>query len=148
MGQATNALLVYGFHLGGPEDWDGITDPPEWLDEACENDTLKETIAGRILAGFLTAAGHEATTELERLFGLTIEWHCSGDYPMYFLAAHAVTAHRGYPEPVSPGQLHAAILYRRDDAGTSALVRLKRAAETLGLTFNHEPQWWLASWVI
>jgi hypothetical protein len=112
MGQSTNAILAFGINLGAEED--GTI--PEALVTACggEDDFDFEEL---ILADAgLKAPGHHnydapewddywaAKKEAVAAYPVTLEYHCSGEYPMYFLAVNGtvVTARRGYPEVVQP----------------------------------------------
>jgi hypothetical protein len=110
MGTSTNAIIAFGFNLG-----DTLPDPLEELledgrydlDDALAFDqgiVLPEQIVGKYIE-YLDAK----KAVLGQLKIRLIE-HCSGGYPMYFLAAHDShkVAVRGYPTSLEPDDLDAA----------------------------------------
>jgi hypothetical protein len=101
MGVSTDAILAYGVDLGDDIDLDWLEDVDD-IGEALESRLLEK------LAGFTDewTDGDETYFDrkqaAEEKTGVEIEYHCSYDYPMYFLAARgSVTrANRGYPQKV------------------------------------------------
>ncbi|HEY5851270.1 MAG TPA: hypothetical protein VIT62_10960 [Lysobacter sp.] len=99
MGTSTNAILAFGFDIGEelpdsllPEDEDEFFDFEEWL-------------CGRL--GLEWSEGRDDDYWLKRraaieAFPVDLVAHCSGDYPMYFLAVRGTesTALRGTPQRV------------------------------------------------
>lgn len=158
MGQSTNAVLVYGYNLGGGEiDW--LVEEAngeygelhlDWFnedDESGENDFI-EAAEKRLLAaaGFTEtdwrADGYFARKrEAEKGLGVEFESYCSGDYPIYTLAAHVITVHRGDCKQLSLDEL--ARLPRENGWDD----KLAGALRTLGLTPKQaEPAWLLVSY--
>lgn len=75
---------------------------------------------------------------IEKEFGVELDSHCSGDYPIPYLAAKQYTARRGYPVPVDATDLAAAPDW---DA------RLDRWLSEMGVEKpNPAPRWWLVSY--
>lgn len=127
MGQSTDAIIAYGFDLGEDHElpWaehDGIE---EWWDELTgfepsdypfdENECYDDT--------------PERRERVEAYFAERAEWrrehplpiqeirHCSGDYPMIFIAAKGsqIRAHRGYPKPFAAQDLVESVGVREAD---------------------------------
>ncbi|MEZ7005005.1 hypothetical protein [Streptomyces sp. AD55] len=134
MGRSTNALLAYGYDLGGPDEWKvqetcqygGLT--VEWHDEEDdENDFIADAV--RRLDAELR--GHH----------IEIETHCSDGSPSYLLALDVTTAHRGHPESVDFQDLTRSRLAGDWDD------QLAQALRALGLTpLQEAPAWLLASY--
>lgn len=95
MGQSTDAILIYGYDLGGPsegwklkdgvDEWDEITLP--WItQEKLDDIGFEQCVAD----------------ELEKfgITGITVESHCSVNSPMYVIGVNAVRAYRGSPKIV------------------------------------------------
>jgi hypothetical protein len=158
MGQSTNAVLVYGYNLGGGEiDWlveevDGEFGELrlDWFngeDESGENDFI-EAAEKRLLqaAGFTEtdwrADGYfERKREAEARIGVEFESYCSGEYPIYTLAAHVITVHRGDCELLNLDEL------ARMPSDNGWDEKLASALHTLGLTPKQpEPAWLLVSY--
>lgn len=102
MGQSTDAILAFGFDLGeelpekiqeeldaindneGIESWlEMIAGVEPWSPEAKDWWKRRDDAVAKIPVDFIR--------------------HCSGDYPMYFLAIRGteMRASRGYPEPIT-----------------------------------------------
>lgn len=143
MGTSTDAILAYGFNLGGLDK--GISfkgfddgDMPEWA----EGD-FDEAVHKRLLAsvGFDEKWSKEnegffaRKREAERLLRVELVYHCSSEYPMYILSAKAFSANRGYPVTVD------------FNIPADADKHLQEAAEVLELDLgNRTPRWLLASY--
>jgi hypothetical protein len=157
MGTSTDAYLMYGYDLGSEEDWkiQGLGEygewKPDWLnvDEDAEDEPdWTEEIQKQLRksVGF-TETDWEADGFYKRQaaadaqIGVELESHCSGEYPMYVLAAKTITAGRGYPVTVEPAALQAAVL----DGGLDE--KLARAIEALGIQpVQEKPAWLLCSY--
>jgi hypothetical protein len=105
MGVSTNAYLAFGFDLGEetPEAWDGSFDESGYIAEKYnlvypEN---KHRDSDEVQAYY------NKLFKLEKEFPVSVVSHCSGDYPMYFLAIKRTVkfARRGYPEQFKPEML-------------------------------------------
>ncbi|MFB4320637.1 hypothetical protein [Actinomadura sp. 21ATH] len=154
MGTSTNALLVYGYNLGGGEiewlvqeadEYGGLD--TDWWGEDDERDF--GTAATRRL---LDASGFTETyedgregyfsreREAEEALGVEIESYCSGDYPIFALAAHVITVHRGDLEVLDLAAL------QRMPAENGWDDKLTAALSALGLTPKQtQPAWLLCS---
>jgi hypothetical protein len=142
MGVSTNALIAFGFDLGEelPEkmqelfiggdgfDFDkvvvidtGIFAPAEEY-----SDATKEVYSEH----------WAAVREARERFPITIEEHCSGDYPMFFLAiARTVqSARRGCPE-----------VMRKQEITEQQITELRNFCVRWGIDWQ-EPDWYLFSY--
>jgi len=149
MGVSTDAILAYGYDLGGAADEWKIKETGEygslnlpWYDPEDDATDFGSAVEKRLLAaaGFTeTDWKAEGYFERERAalatFGVHLVSHCSRDYPMYILAAHHITSHRGWVGRVDPVEM--AVLQGDADA------RLARALTALGLTPTQEAPVWL-----
>lgn len=72
-------------------------------------------------------------------YGVWFEEHCSGEYPMYILTTHVVTAKRGHPKTLDFGALETRRVNGEWDA------RLARALAVLDVTPLVSAGWLLAS---
>jgi hypothetical protein len=158
MGQSTNAVLVYGYNLGGGEiewlveeangefgelhlDWFNEDDEPGENDfiEAAEN-RLRASV-GFTETDWSVDGFYERRREADKRVGVEFESYCSGDYPIYTLAAHVITVHRGDCEQLNLDEL--ARLPRENGWDD----KLAAALQTLGLTPKQaEPAWLLVSY--
>lgn len=152
MGVSTDGILAYGYNLGGDDsgwevaqadEYGGLT--LDWLDE---DDDFAAEAEKRLLA----AAGFTETDwQVDGYFarekaakeglGVKFESYCSGDYPLYVLAAKVITVSRGYVEHIDMTELvEAPNVHGWDD-------KLRGALEILGLTPKQEsPRWLLCSY--
>jgi hypothetical protein len=154
MTTSTDAILAYGYNLGGDEDtWQvreageyGELPALDWLDE----DDFQAAAERRLLAevaGFTEEwqAGVDGYFERRRAaearLGVQFETYCSGSYPMFILAAHVTTVRRGACEEVDPLDLQQRPEQQAWDA------KLDAAVKALGLTPTQErPRWLLCSY--
>ncbi len=153
MGQSTDAMLVYGYHLDGSDEWAvegtgeyGELPALDWYDPDDETG-FQEAAEARLLAsvGFteewVPGAGANGYFDrkgaAEEAIGVKFETHCSGDYPMYLLIAKGVTARRGYVEPIDFAALTAEVQQQDADA------KLRTALDVLGLNPTQERAQWL-----
>jgi hypothetical protein len=152
MGQSTDALLVYGYHLGGDDGgWlvEGAGEYGElpqldWHDSEDDEADFGTDVELRLLAsvGFTEtdwrADGyHDRERAAKARLGVTLETHCSGSYPGYLLIAKGITAHRGDVESIDFAELAAEV----QQAGADA--KLRAALDALGLTPKQEQPGWL-----
>lgn len=158
MGVSTNALLVYGYDLGGLGDAAGwqireIDDDGEpattWYtvpEDAETADFIEQAEIRLLVANGLTGSWcdddyFERKREAQQRCGVTIERHCSDACTMYLLVAMDWTANRGYPVKVEPEHLANPELIHH------CAANLERALGVLGITpAQEEPGWILASW--
>ena len=157
MGQSTNAMLMYGYHLGSDEGgWQlqGLGEYDElpaldWYDpEAEAGDDFESAVERKLLAdiaGFTEAwsSGSEGYFDRERAakdrVGVKLASHCSGDYPMYVLATKVITVYRGEVEAIDPAHDLAVEPYWDH--------KLRAALNALGLTPTQETaSWFLCSY--
>ncbi|WP_328934170.1 MULTISPECIES: hypothetical protein [unclassified Streptomyces] len=155
MGQSTDALLVYGYHLGGGDggwelqglgEYDELPELPWYNEDSEDFQGDAEQLLLAQLAGFTETweSGGEGYFAREReakaRLGVTFETHCSGSYPGYLLIAKGITAHRGDVESIDFAELTAEVQQADADA------KLRAALEVLGLTPKQErPGWMLCS---
>jgi hypothetical protein len=161
MGVSTDAILAYGYDLGGEDEWK-VLETDEyggllpgtggWVPDP-------ETEEGYDLIGLaerhlLDASGFTETYEDGRdgyfgregeakaALGVEFETYCSGDYPMYLLAAKVLTVARGYVEDAG------ALIAAADEAARQEWdAKLASALRALGLTPAQErPAWLLCSY--
>lgn len=143
MGVSTDALLVYGFDLGGPgvgwlvheasgdDRW-----APAWCDPEHAYGVLGPAeVELRALGdqrGWPTVFGESA---------VRLETHGHPNFPGYLLVAHVVTAYRGTAQVIDRSELER-LRFVEDWDG-----RLNAACETLGITpVQERPAWLLASY--
>lgn len=154
MGQSTNAILAYGYNVGGGEsewnieeaDEDGDWTPP-WVDPDDENDLITAAETTLLAAAGFTETDWRADGYYERKeaaeaqVGVEFESHCSGDYPMWLLVAHTTTVYRGDVKEIDFAALEATRIEQDWDA------KLRNAADVLGMTPKQEsPRWMLVSY--
>lgn len=147
MGQSTNGILAYGYNLGGgdgewqvaeADEYGGLT--VDWLDPESE-DGVETAIEERMLAsvGFTEQwqpgidGYFDRKKAAEARLGVELESYCSGDYPMYLLAAtgSVQTAYRGDCDPAS------------FDIDPSWDGKLAAALAALGMTPTQDQAKWL-----
>jgi hypothetical protein len=149
MGQSTNAMLVYGYHLGGEEGWqlEGAGEYGElprlaWYDPESEDSDFQEAAERRLLAelaGFTDYFTRERAAKAQ--LGVEFETHCSGDYPMFLLIAKGLTAYRGDVEEIDFGALAAEV----EESGAEA--KLRAALDALGVRpLQAQAKWLLCSY--
>jgi hypothetical protein len=156
MGTSTDAILFYGYNLGSSEDeWhieeageDGEWEP-DWYDaKDGDDDDIVTAAENRLLAsvGFTESdwrvdGYYERKGHAEARVGVELDSHCSGDFPIYFLAAHKIVARRGYAEEIDLTQLEASRVEQDWDG------KLRAAVEALGITPKQAgPKWLLVSY--
>lgn len=156
MGTSTNAILAYGYDLGGGDDeWrvaqvddDGFPQV-DWIDADAEDDVdFPEAAIDhlRVAAGFTEtdwrADGYfDRQKAIDEQIGVEFETYCSADYSSYLLAAKAITVRRGDCKILDLAALQAEVETNGYDA------KLRAACEVLGITPTQEkPSWLLVSY--
>lgn len=152
MGQSTNAMLMYGYHLGSDySGWElqGLGEYEElpaldWYDPEAEDGDII-TAAERKLMADIAGFTEEWTADADGYWdreraakariGVEFDSHCSGDYPMYVLAAKVITVYRGSVETIDPAE-DLAVQPGWDD-------KLRTALDVLGLNPTQETARWL-----
>jgi Ni,Fe-hydrogenase maturation factor len=153
MTTSTDAVLVYGYNLGGDaQGWLvaeagelGEWNPP-WLkpdDEIGIVDAAEVALLASV--GFTEDYGwsvgyYDRQREALARVGVWLVTHCSGEAPMYFVAAHEVTVSRGDVEVLDLHDLER----RRQEEDWDG--KLQRALATLQINLNATPAWLLASY--
>ncbi|MEU5608421.1 hypothetical protein AB0H03_06635 [Streptomyces sparsogenes] len=154
MGRSTNAVLAYGYDLGGSDEWKiresgeyGELPNLAWYDPENEDgDDFLEAAERRLLAeiaGFTeTWSGEnegyfEREREAKDRLGVKFDIYCSGEYPMYLLAAHVTTVWRGDIQVIDPARLAA------DPAEHGWDDKLQAALTALGITPTQDRARWL-----
>lgn len=151
MGQATDAILAYGYDLGeGLSNIHGLGQygelpPLTWWDPEDDGD-LAESAKRHLLkeiGGFTEVweDGREGfftrEREAECRLGVVFKTYCSDSCPMYVLAAHVTTVKRGDIEAVDPLDL----AQRPEANGWDQ--KLQVALTALGITPTQERARWL-----
>lgn len=154
MGQATNALLVYGYHLDGQGTWNieevdkyGALALPWWTEDADDEERDFEDVA---MVRLLASIGFTETDwqvdgfygrrrEAEAKLGVTFVEHCSMSSPMLLLSARTITVHRGDVRHIDASAL--------TTSQPEYDAKLAHALEVLQITpKQQEPAWLLCSW--
>lgn len=160
MGTRTDAILAYGYDLGGDGEWK-VREVDEygglmpgaggWVpDPEAEEDYDLTGLAERHL---LDASGFTETYEdgregyfgresaAKEALGVEFETYCSDEYPMYVLAAKVLTADRGYVQDA------ASFILAAEEARPEMDRKLRTALGALGLTpLQEQPKWLLCSY--
>ncbi|MFB7776893.1 hypothetical protein [Streptomyces bauhiniae] len=154
MGQSTDAILAYGYNLGGGDigwllqdlgEYDSLP-ALDWYDPDDENSegfqSAAETRLLAQLAGFTEtdwqADGYfDRERDAKARLGVQFDTHCSGDYPGYLLIAKGITARQGDAQEVDLAALTAEV-----DAA-DADTKLRAALDALGLRPTQERAQWL-----
>lgn len=134
MGTSTDAILAYGYNLGGDDGWE-LRDADQygeinldWYDPD-DDDTDFATEAMKRLR----AASADA--------GIKVEMHQHHEFKQWLLAAHVITANRGDVVTLQLPELAALVAAGGFDG------RLARAVEALGVTpLQAKPEWLLVSY--
>ncbi len=152
MGQSTNGMLGYGYDLGGDEGGWKVAEAGEygeWMPSwSTEDGDVREDAERRLLAsvGFTEtdwrAEGYyDRKRAASSRLGVEMEAYCSGDYPMWLLAAAVITVYRGDCKVVDFAALEA---QRVDDEWDA---KLAAAVEALGIEPTQDgPRWLLVSY--
>lgn len=152
MGRSTDAILAYGYDLGGSDGWKvhdageyGELPALNWYTPDEDADEFQEAAERQLLtqiAGFTEtdwqAEGYFARQrEAKALTGVEFETYGSGDYPMLLLAAHVTTVRFGDCEEIDPVDLQQRPERKDWDA------KLTAALGALGIRPTQERARWL-----
>ncbi|MFF0166806.1 hypothetical protein [Streptomyces prasinus] len=157
MGQSTNGMLAYGYDLGGEEEWKireageyGELPELDWFNPDNEDgDGFQEAAERHILAQLADftetdwrADGYfDREREAKARLGVEFDTYCSGDYPMYLLAAKVITVYRGSVEHIDME----ALAVEPEMNGWDE--KLHAAVQALGITpAQDKPKWVLCSY--
>jgi hypothetical protein len=158
MGRSTNGMLAYGYDLGGEEGWKlqeageyGELPSLPWFDpDDEEGDGFQEAAERRLLAeiaGFTEtwSIGNEGYFDREKaaegLVGVKFGTYCSGEYPMFLLAAKVITVYGGDVKGIDI----AALAVEPEMNGWDE--KLHAALQVLGITpVQEKAKWLLASY--
>jgi hypothetical protein len=160
MGVSTDAILAYGYDLGGEDEWKVrevddygglLVGTGGWVpDPETEEGYDFIGLAERQLlasAGFteIYEDGRDGyfgrEREAKEALGVEFEAYCSDEYPMHVLAAKVLTAHRGDVQDA------AAFILAAEEARPEMDAKLRAALEALGVTpVQEEPRWLLCSY--
>jgi hypothetical protein len=155
MGTSTDALLCYGYDIGGAERWkfteadDGQLPSLGWYDDdgddvitAAEEHLVH--VIGNLHPGdsWRSEGYYDRRSVAEERVGVTFVTHCSQEYPLYVMvaAASVTRARRGDVEVIDAPELVQPSTLRHYDE------QLAAACDALGLHPPVEPQWLLVSW--
>ncbi|MEV2239589.1 hypothetical protein [Micromonospora sp. NPDC049891] len=150
MGTSTNAMLVYGYDLGSDDEWklEGAGKYGEYDWEAHDWHNEDEGFAESAEVKLLAAHGFTETDwqvdgfyqrqrEAKAAMGVEVVTHCSGEYPMYVLAAKEIVAHRGDAKVLDLDALN------REAVEGGYDEKLRAALTALGLTPKQDRARWL-----
>jgi hypothetical protein len=157
MGQSTNAMLVYGYNLGGDDGWElegcgeyGEMPALDWYNpDDPDGDDFQAAAERRLLAeiaGFTEEWSRENEGYFDReraakaQLGVEFDTHCSGECPMYLLATKVITVYRGGAKPLDLVALDA------EAAAKGWNATLEAATRALGITPKTGPGWILCSY--
>ena len=152
MGQSTNGILAYGYNLGGDEGGWKIAEADEYGDWEPHWPDADDDPEGAVERFLLASVGFTETDwradgyrdrkkTAQDQVGVQLESYCSGDYPMWLLAAHVITVYRGDVKEIDFAELMADRLQGEWDA------KLALAIQTLGITPKQDkPKWLLVSY--
>lgn len=156
MGVSTDAILFYGYNLGGGDsEWEieGTGQygdfAADWHDPEDEdsdgfaedaNNRLRVMVGGFTETDWQVDGYWERQREADQRVGVEVSSHCSAEYPVYYIAACAITAWRGSPKRIDFAKLEA------ERAEGDWDQKLAVALEALGMTPKQaKPQWLLVS---
>jgi hypothetical protein len=152
MGVSSDGILVFGYNLGGDEGGWQIEEADEygefeleWVDEDGDFSEGAEAkllaVAGFTETDWKVPGYFDRKREAQARVAVALESYCSGDYPMWLLAAHKVVA-RGDVKVVDFAALEAL------RAGQDWEGKLRAALAVLGITPKQDsPKWLLASYM-
>ncbi|MYT20121.1 hypothetical protein GTW69_07430 [Streptomyces sp. SID7760] len=153
MGTSTNAVLAYGYNLGGDGPGWAFREVGEYGEPTLDwYDVADEDFASAVSARLLASAGFtekwgdnpdggyfERERAAAKSLGVELDSYCHIEAPMYVLAAKVITVYRGDAAILNPAEL-AAVPPEWDE-------KLAAAVTTLGITPTQErPAWVLVSY--
>jgi len=158
VGTSTNAILAYGYNLGGPEegwavreaDGDGLL-RTDWYDEDNDDDDGADFVAAaekRLLTavGFTEtdykAPGYSDRRKIaEAQIGVVFDAYCHIDFPLYIMATNVITVRRGNMEYLDLHALAGEPAHHNWDEQLTVALRI------LGITpIQPQPDWLLCSY--
>ena len=139
MGVSTDAILVYGISLGGPDDW--IEDPLEFMKLDDDDAEMHPDMDGYLdRESGLPQYGEDGhdwgkLREFREQCPADLVWHCSYDCPAFILAVRGTEerALRGYPVEIKS----------LEPPDTALVERFRQWCAERGI--EGEPKWWLCS---
>jgi hypothetical protein len=162
VGVSTNAVLFYGYcwtdddvaifenapevedgewvvavlkRRGVVDPWDAYVEPSRgipYYEQQRQTDAWTEAHRAEL------DAWHAAQRAVEEEFGVEVDSHCSGDYPIPYLCTAQVIARRGDAEEITPERL---------TVDPTWAGKLDRFMAEFGIEKPHEsPRWWLVSY--
>lgn len=141
MGTSTDAYLFFGFSFS---DQEVGQDTPDWLDEDMEWEAIYAERHDGINKPDVVYIGHEhvystywqAKREAAERASCEIAFHCSGDYPIWFVALQGTrfVASRGDEVEVKLPNIH-----------EEQITEMRAFCELLGIKWK-EPKWLLVSY--
>jgi len=153
MGTSTDAILAYGYDLGGGDEWKFQEAAKygefelDWYDEESDDDFTSQAEKHLLASvGFIEEwapdSGYwDRKKEAEARLGVEIETYCKDDYPMYVLATKVITVSRGDSKVLDLPALMA------DPTQNGWDHALRTALTALGITPTQEqPSWVLCSY--
>lgn len=147
MGQSTDGIIFFGFNLGSSDDgfsldelWGVGVDDADWEAEYAKRKGILPPSEEYDDSPEVQKKHHdywEVKRKLVAAEPCSIDFHCSGDYPVYYVSIKRTQkrARRGYPEELTVTDFNV-----RD----SEVQQLKEFCEFMGIEWQ-EPKWWLAS---
>jgi hypothetical protein len=158
MSTSTDGILAYGYDLGGDEgEWliqeideygqpallwfDPEADDADFVEAAKDALMTAHGFTGEWVRGADNSAYFAAKNAAEKAIGVKFDTYCSGDYPMYLMAAKVITVSRGSVIEIDWAALtQERVENQWDDKLAAALL-------VLGLTPRQAaPKWLLASY--
>lgn len=130
MGQSTNAMLFFGFHVGDEDEL------PEWLEFTEEIEDFDAWLAMK--AGLPKGGTYAEQRKIAAGCPADLFTHCSSDHPMYILGVRGaeLIAHRGFPTEMSATHL---------EISQGKILRFKGWCAANNIPYE-EPKWWLCSY--
>lgn len=151
MGVSTDAILAYGYNLGGCDEWlveeqdeDGLLALDWFTDD--DDESFVDAAIVRLMeaSGFVETDGldsYRARIEAEKNLGVEFVRYCHIDYSGLILAAREIRVYRGDVKVIDP------VALSRDPVEGGWDAKLNAALATLGLTPKQErPGWLLCSY--
>lgn len=133
MGTSTDAIIAYGFDIG--------EEKPAFL-EGVEDSDLGNYLVKK--AGLPEDTPWQKRAELEKTCPVEIIEHCSGEYPMYFLALRGskVKASRGFPVNIEELEEKMSGSSSKDKVELAELWCQENGLETKTFAWHLFSMWW------
>lgn len=124
MGVSTDAILVFGMQV------EADSEDSEKIETFLGDDENEDG-----------DAGWQRVEKAEKKTGAEIVYHCSGEYTMYIIGVHGMTANRGYPIEVNLKKLE-----RTEREVKADLKAIEDLCGCVGISFRPKKcKWWLCS---